>query len=100
MGKAGVLVEAEHSELDKALAQTSGLVTDGKVPAVFEATFDHQNVLVRVDVLQRLAKGKKWRLIEVKSSTIGAARHGLEPLSNPRIVRSSWFRRPSMEVGS
>jgi len=41
----------------------------GKAPAVFEATFNHQKVLVRVDVLQRLSKGKRWRLIEVKSST-------------------------------
>lgn len=65
----GVLVEAEHSELNKALAQTSGLVKDGKAPAVFEATFDHQKVLVRVDVLERLAKSKQWKLIEVKSST-------------------------------
>jgi hypothetical protein len=65
----GVLVEAEHAELDKALAQTSRLVADSKAPAVFEATFDHQDVLVRVDVLQRQAKGKCWKLIEVKSST-------------------------------
>ena len=65
----GVLVEAEHSELSKAIVQTSALVTDGKAPAIFEATFDHQKVLVRVDVLQRLSKGKRWRLIEVKSST-------------------------------
>ena len=65
----GVLVEAEYSELHKALAQTSRLVTGGKAPAVFEATFDHQKVLVRVDVLQRLVKGKRWKLIEVKSST-------------------------------
>jgi hypothetical protein len=65
----GVLVEAEYTEMNKALAQTSRLVADGKAPAVFEATFDHQMVLVRVDVLQRLAKGKRWKLIEVKSST-------------------------------
>jgi hypothetical protein len=65
----GVLVEAEPSEMNKALAQTSRLVADGKAPAVFEATFDHQKVLVRVDVLQRSAKGKRWKLIEVKSST-------------------------------
>ena len=65
----GVLVEAERSELNKAIALTSGLVTDGEAQAVFEATFDHQKVLVRVDVLQRLSEGKRWKLIEVKSST-------------------------------
>jgi hypothetical protein len=62
----GVLVEAEHTELAKALTQTSRLVADGK--DIFEATFDHQKVLVRVDVLQRIGKSKRWRLIEVKSS--------------------------------
>jgi hypothetical protein len=65
----GVLVDAEYTEMNKTLAQTSRLVTGGKVPAVFEATFDHEKVLVRVDVLQRPAKGKLWKLIEVKSST-------------------------------
>jgi hypothetical protein len=62
----GVLVEAEHTELDKAVTQTARLVADGK--DIFEATFDYQNVLVRVDVLQHIGRGKRWRLIEVKSS--------------------------------
>jgi hypothetical protein len=65
----GVLVEAEHTELDKALIRTLGLVTDSRIPAIFEATFQHQKVLVRIDVLQRLARSKRWRLIEVKSSS-------------------------------
>jgi len=68
MFQAGVLVEAAHTELAKALAQTSRLVADGDVPAIFEATFDHANVLVRVDILQRDGKSERWRMIEVKSS--------------------------------
>jgi hypothetical protein len=66
MFEQGVLVEAARTELDKALAQTSRLVAVGK--DIFEATFDYQNVLVRVDVFQRIAGSKRWRLIEVKSS--------------------------------
>jgi hypothetical protein len=67
MFQAGVLVEAEHMELAK--AQTSRLVEDVNVPAIFEATFDHAKVLVRVDILQRTGRGQRWRLIEVKSSS-------------------------------
>jgi hypothetical protein len=65
----GALIEARHVELDWAIAQTSKLVADSQVPAIFEATFSHADVLVRVDILQRLPKGNRWKLIEVKSTT-------------------------------
>jgi len=64
----GVVIEAGHEELDKALALTEQVVAKGQVPALFEATFQHDHVLVRADILERRAKGK-WRLIEVKSAT-------------------------------
>jgi hypothetical protein len=64
----GVRIEAGHEELDKALALTAQAVAEGQVPALFEATFQHDHVLVRADILERHAKGK-WRLIEVKSAT-------------------------------
>ena len=62
----GVFVGSEHG-LDGALAQTTSLLVDSSVPAIFEATFQHQGVLVRVDILQRRPRNR-WRLIEVKSS--------------------------------
>jgi predicted RecB family nuclease len=62
----GVFVSSEHG-LDGALAQTVSLLQDSSVPVLFEATFQHQGVLVRVDILQR-RPGNRWRLIEVKSS--------------------------------
>ncbi|MGA2610709.1 MAG: DUF2779 domain-containing protein [Terriglobia bacterium] len=64
----GVRIEAGHEELDKALELTAQVVAKGHVPALFEATFQHDHVLVRADILERHAKGK-WRLIEVKSAT-------------------------------
>jgi predicted RecB family nuclease len=64
----GVLIEAGHEELHKALALTAQVVAKGQVPALFEATIQHDNVLVRADILERQAHGK-WRLIEVKSGT-------------------------------
>lgn len=63
----GVLVENGPLELDAALRRTAALVADPSVPAIFEATFQHANVLVRVDILERRRQGR-WRLIEVKSS--------------------------------
>ena len=64
----GVRIEAGHEELDKALALTAQVMANGQVPALFEAAFQYDHVLVRADILERHAKGE-WRLIEVKSRT-------------------------------
>ena len=53
--------------IEAALANTAALMDDSSVPAIFEATFQHSDLLVRVDILQRRPEGR-WRLIEVKSS--------------------------------
>jgi predicted RecB family nuclease len=63
----GVEVGSEGG-LDQAIRMTRKLVANREVPAIFEGTFEHGGVLVRVDVLQRRRDGR-WRLIEVKSST-------------------------------
>ncbi len=54
--------------LEQALRNTRELVANREVPAIYEATFEHGGVLVRVDVLHRRRDGR-WRLVEVKSST-------------------------------
>jgi len=53
---------------DQAIRATRELVANREVPAIFEGTFEHGGVLVRVDILQRRRDGR-WRLVEVKSST-------------------------------
>src|ERR1035438_3008396 len=63
----GALVDSGPLELDAALRRTAALIADPSVPAIFEATFQYSNVLVRVDILQRRRRDS-WRLIEVKSS--------------------------------
>jgi hypothetical protein len=63
----GVEVSSE-SGLDQAIRTTRELVANREVPAIYEATFEHGGVLVRVDVLHRRRDGR-LRLIEVKSST-------------------------------
>jgi predicted RecB family nuclease len=64
----GVTVTAGHNALDEALRVTRDLITMGEAPAIFEATFQHGNVLVRTDILQRTGRSGH-NLIEVKSST-------------------------------
>src|ERR1022692_1460098 len=54
----GVFVGSEHG-LDGALAQTASLLDDSSVPAIFEATFQHHGVLVRVDILQRRPRSEE-----------------------------------------
>src|ERR1022692_2078316 len=53
--------------LDQAIRTTRELVANREVPAIFEGVFEHDGVLVRVDVLHRRGDGR-LRLIEVKSS--------------------------------
>lgn len=62
----GVLVGFGRG-LGDALERTASLLDDSSIPAIFEATFQHEGVLVRVDILER-RPGNRWRLIEVKSS--------------------------------
>ena len=64
----GVTVKAGPTELDKAIKATRDLVAKSEAPAIFEATFQHGDVLVRTDVLKRSGRSGH-RLIEVKSST-------------------------------
>ena len=65
----GVLVDAEHFEAEKALAQTRELLAEpiDTVTTLFEPAFEHDGVRVRADAFQRV--GRVERLIEVKSST-------------------------------
>ena len=63
----GVEVRSDGG-LDHAIRATRELVANPDVPAIFEGVFEHGNVLVKVDVLQRRFDGR-WRLIEVKSTT-------------------------------
>ena len=64
----GVVVEADHLHTLDALEETQALLARRDVAAIFEAAFEHRGVLIRVDVLERSARGG-FDLIEVKSGT-------------------------------
>jgi len=69
----GVLVTADHRHPTEALRQTAALLADPAVSAIFEGALEYDRVLVRVDILERVASASggpdAWRLIEVKSSS-------------------------------
>ena len=70
----GVFIDRElgaRSNLEK----TAALIEQG-TPAIYEAAFQHDDVLVYVDILRR--EGDAWRLIEVKSSASVKDEHRLD----------------------
>ncbi len=48
----GVEVRSDE-DLDQAIRATRELIANREVPAIFEGTFEHGGVLVRVDILHR-----------------------------------------------
>src|SRR5437868_10090729 len=73
---------------------TRELLANPEIPAIFEGIFEHGDVLVRVDVLQRRRK-KRWRLLEVKSTT-RVKDHHLYEVAIQRLVLS----RCGLNLGS
>lgn len=64
----GHLVARDRLNIREALDETQQVVDAGTAPVLFEAAFEHEGVLVRVDVIERLPDGG-WRLEDVKSTT-------------------------------
>ncbi len=85
----GVLVKAGFRQREAAIAETAALLHDAAIPAIFEAAFEYDGVLVRVDLLERMPNREgeptSWRLIEMKSSTRVKEVH-LDDLSIQRHV--------------
>ncbi|NJN70740.1 MAG: hypothetical protein HC801_10995, partial [Nitrospira sp.] len=92
----GVLVKAGFRQREAAIAETAALVQDSGIPAIFEGAFEHDGVLVRVDILERVPSREEgspsWRLIEVKSSSRVKDVH-LDDLSiQSHVVQGSGLR--------
>lgn len=62
----GIMIEEDYKHQEEALAHTKDVFTKGP-EALFEAAFQYENVLVRVDILEKNNDGT-WNLIEVKST--------------------------------
>ncbi len=63
----GVLIDFPPKELSKAIAETKKQIEAG-ARVLFEATFVHLGVLVRVDILHRKDLSAPWQIEEVKST--------------------------------
>lgn len=68
----GVMIEVEPN-LAGAVVRTNELLTAENRSAIFEATFEREGVIARVDILEPVSCG--WKLAEVKSSTSVKAYH-------------------------
>jgi hypothetical protein len=74
--------------LDQAIRATRELVANPEIPAIYEGVFEQGGLLVRVDVLHR-RRDKRWRLVEVKSTT-DIREHHLEDVGiQYRVVSGS-----------
>ena len=69
------------------LAETERLIDAGADFPIFEATFRHEGVLIRADVL--IPEGDGWHLIEVKASTSVKDYHVLDCAIQDWVLRNS-----------
>ena len=63
----GVMIRMENRDIARAIKETRRLLATPDPPPLFEATFSHNNILVRADILFPEEGG--YRLVEVKAST-------------------------------
>jgi predicted RecB family nuclease len=82
----GVVVDSKDRE--QAIRMTRELIANREVPAIFEGAFEHRDVFVRVDILQR-RRDQRWRLIEVKSTTEVKDHHLADVAIQHRVVSRS-----------
>jgi hypothetical protein len=84
-GEAGSIEIAFNRNLSVMLQQTKALIDGGADFPIFEATFQYDGVLVRVDVL--IPDGSGWRAIEVKASTSVKDYHVLDCAIQDWVMR-------------
>ena len=81
----GVMIEAEP-DLAAALQRTQDLISASVQAPLFEATFAHDGVLVRVDIMEPDGL-RGWHVAEVKSSTSRTAYPVADLATPPWLLR-------------
>lgn len=84
----GHLIAQDYRNIPAALAETQRLIEADTAAALFEPAFQHDNVLSRVDVLERLPDGG-WRMVEVKSTTRCKDEHILDAAVQLWVLRGA-----------
>lgn len=92
----GVMVEAAP-DLAAALTTTRALLAADHDHPIFEATLEHDNVLVRIDVLEPDGAGG-WRMAEVKSSTKAKDYHVGDLATQLWVAREAGVRVTSAAI--
>lgn len=78
------------------IAETKALIEAGANAPIFEASFRHEGVLVRVDIL--LPDRDGWQLIEVKASTSVKDYHVLDCAIQGWVLRNSGINVTSIKL--
>lgn len=92
----GVMVEADP-DLLAALGQTQELISSTLEAPLFEATFAHDGVLVRVDIMEPDSEGG-WHVAEVKSSTSRKDYHVADLATQLWVLREAGVRVSSASI--
>lgn len=64
----GVLIDKKPWDFTGALERTRELLANG-TPIIYEAAFEYMGCYARADIIQFSPESKRWRILEVKSST-------------------------------
>lgn len=70
----GILITHDYMHSDNALESTRMALSDSTVPAIHEAAFEYDGILIRTDIMVRV-DGDTFDLIEVKSGTRAKEEH-------------------------
>ena len=84
----GVHIGATGGDSASLVAATVDVMSGDSTRAVFEGAFEHDDVLVRADILRRFGMGE-WVLQEVKSSTRVKDEHLLDVAVQAHVLKGS-----------
>lgn len=82
----GATIEARS--LEDAMAETSKAISEEK-NTFYEAAFQHDEVIIKSDILRKDPGSSKWDLIEVKSSTSVKEEHILDVAIQAHVLNES-----------
>jgi hypothetical protein len=91
----GSLVALPHHAADERVALTAELLAHG-APSVYEASFVADGTFVAVDILER--QGKRFTLIEVKSTTSIKDEHIPDAAIQTHVLRNAGLDVPKVEL--
>jgi len=93
----GILIDAPYNDSPLALKQTQDAINAG-TNTIYEATFVHEDVLVKIDILNRRSTKHAWEIIEVKSSTQVKDVHIPDAAVQAWVIRGAGFKLKSVSI--